>query len=74
MEEKIKKLLEKEINPYLRLHAGMCEFIAYENGVLRIKLKGSCEGCPATQITLYNGIIPIIKEKCPEIKEILIDS
>ena len=50
--KKIKKVLEEEINPYLRLHSGMCEFIAYEEGVLRIKLKGSYEGCPATQLPI----------------------
>ena len=73
MEEKIKKVIADEINPYLEMHAGSCEFVSYEDSVLTIRLQGGCSGCPSSHITLFNGITPLLQEKIPEIKEVLLD-
>ena len=73
MEEQIKTIITDEINPYLAMHAGSCEFVSYEDGVVTIRLQGGCSGCPSSQITLFNGITPILKEKLPEIQEVLLD-
>lgn len=73
MEEAIKTVIKEDINPYLEMHAGGCDFVSYEDGVVTIHLYGGCSGCPSSQITLFNGITPILKEKIPEIKEVLLD-
>jgi len=72
MIEQIKTLIETDINPYLAMHSGGCELLDVEDGVVTIRLFGGCSGCPSSQITLYNGIIPIFKEKIPEIKDVLL--
>lgn len=72
MEDKIKELIEKDINPVLLIHNGSCDFISYENGVVAIKLNGGCAGCPSAKITLFNGIIPIFKDKLPEIQNVIL--
>lgn len=73
--EKIEKIIEEDINPYLAMHQGGCEFVNYQEkeGKLTIRMFGGCSGCPSSSITLFNGIEPIFKEKLPEIKEILLD-
>ena len=71
--EKIKKIIEEDINPYLKMHSGSCEFVDYKDGIVTIKLSGGCSGCPSSQITLFNGIIPILKEKMPEIEDVQLD-
>ena len=68
--ENIKKIINDDINPYLELHAGGCELVDYQDGLLTIRMYGGCTGCPASQITLFNGIVPIFREKIPEIKDI----
>lgn len=72
MDEQIKKIIEDDINPQLKLHAGGCEFVEYEEGIVTLKLYGGCSGCPSSQITLFNGIVPILKEKIPEIEDVVL--
>ena len=66
MEEQIKKIIKEDINPQLELHAGGCELVEVEEGIVTLRLYGGCSGCPSSQITLFNGIVPILKEKIPE--------
>ncbi len=67
--EKIEKLIEK-IRPFLINDGGDLEFIRYEDGIVYIKLKGACEGCPMMDITIKEGIEQIIKNEIPEVKEV----
>lgn len=73
VEDRIKQVITDEINPYLAMHAGSCDFVSYEDKIVTIQLQGGCSGCPSSQITLFNGIIPILKEKIPEIEDVLLD-
>jgi Fe/S biogenesis protein NfuA len=70
MEEKIKQIIDVDVNPLLKLHSGSCEFVALNGDVVTLRLNGGCVGCPSSKLTLLNGIIPIFKEKLPEIKDI----
>ena len=73
IDEQIKQIIKDEINPYLAMHSGSCDFISYEEGIVTISLKGGCSGCPSSQITLFNGITPILKEHFPEITDVMLD-
>jgi Fe-S cluster biogenesis protein NfuA len=70
MIDKIQKVIEEDINPYLALHSGGCELLDYDNGIVTLRLFGGCSGCPSSQITLFQGIVPIFKEKLPEIEDV----
>ncbi len=70
MIEDIKKVIEEDVNPYLAMHSGGCELVDYVDGVVTIRLFGGCSGCPSSHITLFNGIVPILKEKIPEIQDV----
>jgi Fe-S cluster biogenesis protein NfuA len=72
MIEQVKEIIEKDINPQLAFHAGGCELIDVDDGVVTIRLFGGCSGCPSSHITLFNGIVPIFKEKIPEIKDVIL--
>lgn len=72
MENKIREVIEKDINPGLASHGGGCELLSYKNGVVTVRLSGGCAGCPGRQMTLLNGIAPILKKKVPEVKEIIL--
>jgi len=72
--EEINKLIEDDINPMLSLHNGFAKGTEYDKDghILFLELKGGCAGCPSSSITLYNGIVPILQEKFPEIEVILV--
>ena len=72
MIEKIKEVIEKEINPQLELHAGGCELVDVDDGIVTIRLYGGCQGCPSSHLTLFNGIVPVLKENIPEIKDVVL--
>lgn len=65
--EKIKWVLENEIRPAVAVDGGDVEFVSYEQGFLKIAMKGACSGCPSSQITLKEGIESHLKELFPEI-------
>lgn len=69
MVEKIEKVFE-EIRPMLARHLGNIEFVKYEDGVVYVKMLGTCHGCPLSELTLKGGIESLLKEKIPEIREV----
>jgi Fe-S cluster biogenesis protein NfuA len=71
MEEKIKEALEK-VRPMLQADGGNVELIEVtSDGVVKLKLTGSCGCCPMSQMTLKTGIEKILKQAVPEIKEVI---
>ena len=72
MENKIKKVIEEKINPFVALHNGKCELLDYTDGIATVSLTGGCAGCPSARITLYNGVKPILQEEIPEIQDVVL--
>lgn len=72
MEEKIRQALD-EIRPHLQVDGGDAEFVSFDEktGILKVKLKGACHGCPMAVMTLQDGIGKIVKAKIPEVKQII---
>jgi Fe-S cluster biogenesis protein NfuA len=70
--EKIKEELNS-IRPHLQMDGGDVEFVEFDEtmGVLKLRLQGHCVGCPMSQVTLQDGIGRAIKEKVPEVKEVV---
>ncbi len=69
MEEKIIEVLDK-VKPSLQADGGDVEFVDVKDGVVRVRLKGACAGCPMSQMTLKMGIEKILKEQIPEVKSV----
>jgi Fe-S cluster biogenesis protein NfuA len=70
MKEKVESALAK-IRPMLQADGGDVELVAVEGGVVKLRLKGSCAGCPVAQMTLKQGIERVLKEQIPEVKEVV---
>lgn len=60
----------EEIRPFLQKDGGDVEFVDYEDGILKVRLMGSCRGCPYSQMTLANGIKRALQQKFPQLKEV----
>jgi len=61
------------IRPALQADGGDIELVDVDEkeGIVRVQLQGACSGCPSAQITLAMGVERAIKEKVPEIKQVL---
>jgi len=70
MKEEIKKAIE-EIRPNLQADGGDVELVnVTEDGVVEVRLKGACAGCPMSQMTLKMGIEKYLKKIVPDVKEV----
>ena len=50
---------------------GDVELVDVNDGVVKLKLRGACAGCPMSTMTLRQGIERILKEEVPEVKEVV---
>ena len=70
MQEDIKAVLE-QIRPTLQADGGDVELVSVEDGVVSLKLMGACGHCPMSTMTLKMGIERVLREKIPEVNEVL---
>ncbi|KJE94376.1 hypothetical protein CAOG_05022 [Capsaspora owczarzaki ATCC 30864] len=66
----IKELLDSRIRPMVQEDGGDIEFKSFENGVVKLKLIGSCSTCPSSKATLYDGVSNMLMHYVPEIEKI----
>jgi len=69
MKEKIQAVIDK-IRPMLQADGGDVELVDVVDGVVQVRLKGACAGCPMSQMTLKNGIERFLKKEIPEVKSV----
>ena len=70
MKEKVEKAIQ-ELKPHLQADGGDVELVdVTDDGVVKVRLLGACEGCPMREMTLTHGITRFLKKKVPEVKEV----
>jgi Fe-S cluster biogenesis protein NfuA len=66
VEAKIIEALETYIRPAVEQDGGMIAFTGLHEGVVTVQMKGSCQGCPSSTMTLKAGIEGLLKRLMPE--------
>ena len=69
--EKIKLIIDKDIQPAVQRDGGFIQFSDFKDGKLYVELKGACSGCPSAEITLKQGIEHLIQQEIPEVQEVI---
>ncbi len=69
--QKVQDLFDREINPALGSHGGSVELVEVKGNSVYVKLGGGCQGCASAKMTLKMGIERILRERIPEIGEVL---
>lgn len=64
--KKIKTILEEYIRPAVEQDGGAITFHSFREGILKVRLQGSCSGCPSSMITLKAGIENLFKRMMPD--------
>jgi Fe-S cluster biogenesis protein NfuA len=67
--ERVHGALE-EVRPYLAAHGGGVELLGVDDGVVRLRLEGACNGCPSSAVTLKLAVEEAIQKAAPDIERI----
>ena len=68
--KRIKELLDNRVRPAVAMDGGDITFRAYEDGVVYLKMRGACSGCPSSTATLKAGIENLLRHYIPEVQEV----
>ncbi|MEP7179861.1 MAG: NifU family protein [Pseudonocardiales bacterium] len=72
VETRIQRALDK-VRPYLGSHAGGVEFVGVDDGVARLRLEGSCDGCAGSTATVHNAVERAVLEAAPEVGAVVVE-
>ncbi len=72
VEDRVLEALD-EVRPYMESHGGNVELLAVEDGVVRLRLVGSCDGCAASSSTLELAVEKAIKETAPDVLGMVVE-
>ncbi|ABC77669.1 NifU family protein [Syntrophus aciditrophicus] len=71
MKDKVQEAID-QVRPGLQADGGDVELVdVTEDGVVKVRLVGACRGCAMSQMTLKMGIERFLKERIPEVKEVV---
>ena len=62
-----------EVRPYLVAHGGGVELLGVDEGVVKLRLEGACNGCPSSALTLTSAVEEAIMRAAPDVERIEAD-
>ena len=74
MIDRVEALLDADVRPSLAEHDGDVCVESLEDGVLKLRFKGRCSGCPSAELTMESLISDAVKEAFPEVGEVVLVS
>ncbi len=69
MEEQVRQAIEK-IRPILQRDGGDIELVSVDKGVVKVRLRGACAGCPMSQMTLKAVVEQTLKKEVPGVEKV----
>jgi Fe-S cluster biogenesis protein NfuA len=63
--EAARRVLDAEVNPAIAAHRGHVSVAGADQGWIRIRLEGGCQGCSLAEVTLRQGIEPLLRARLP---------
>jgi Fe-S cluster biogenesis protein NfuA len=69
VEHRVREALES-VRPYLESHGGDVDVVAIDGDVVRLRLSGTCNGCPSSTMTLKLAIEDAIQRMAPEVERV----
>jgi Fe-S cluster biogenesis protein NfuA len=67
LENLVRAVLDREVNPVIAAHRGHASLVTVEQGWVRVRLEGGCQGCSLAEVTLRQGIEPMLRARVPGI-------
>ena len=67
---KINEILDSKVRPAVAKDGGDIKFKSFEDGIVKVELRGSCSGCPSSIMTLKQGVQNLLCHYVPEVKKV----
>ena len=64
----------EQVRPYIHSHGGEMELLSVEEGVVHLRLMGSCDGCPSSAITLTQGVEEAIRQRWSGLRRLEVET
>lgn len=68
--KQIRELLDTRVRPAVARDGGDIDFVKFEDGIVWLRMKGACAGCPSSTMTLKLGIENMLRHFVPEVKAV----
>ncbi len=68
--KKINEVLDTKIRPAVSKDGGDIKFVSFENGKVKVQLRGSCSGCPSSLMTLKNGVQNLLRHYVKDVTDV----
>jgi Fe-S cluster biogenesis protein NfuA len=65
--DRVRAVLDAEVNPMIAAHGGRVVLDEADQGWARIRLEGGCQGCSLAEVTIRQGIEPLLRARVPEL-------
>jgi Fe-S cluster biogenesis protein NfuA len=65
LREAAQRVLDAEVNPTIAAHRGHVTVASADGGWVRIRLEGGCQGCSLAEVTIRQGIEPLLRARLP---------
>lgn len=70
IEKQIVELIETRVRPSVAMDGGDIIYQGFKDGVVYLKMRGACSGCPSSTVTLKSGIESMLQHFVPEVKSV----
>jgi len=67
IEKQIVEIIETRVRPSVAMDGGDIIYRGFEDGIVKLELRGSCSGCPSSTVTLKNGVESMLQYYVPEV-------
>ncbi len=65
--ERVKTVLDTEINPAIASHGGSITLVGVEDTEIYLQMGGGCQGCAMSRMTLRQGVERMVRQSVPEV-------
>jgi Fe-S cluster biogenesis protein NfuA len=68
LKERVARILAQEVGPALEMDGTALEVVDVSDGVVRLRLSGTCSGCPSTIMAVITGLEQELRRRVPEVE------
>lgn len=68
LQERVTRVLAAEVRPALQMDGSDIEVIDVSNGIVRVRLHGTCSGCPSAVMAIIMGVEQELQKRIPEVE------
>jgi Fe-S cluster biogenesis protein NfuA len=72
MLESIERVLDERVRPVLREHEGDVKVVSFEDGVLKVRMQGSCSNCPSAVFDVEQLVAAEVQAAIPEVERVVL--